>query len=44
MENVKRKFAAEIGGTFTDIIYFQEKDGRSVLETLKVASTPSHPE
>lgn len=44
MEHVKRKFAAEIGGTFTDIIYFQEKDGRSVLETLKVASTPSHPE
>lgn len=44
MENVKRKFAAEIGGTFTDIIYFQEKDGRSVLEILKVASTPSHPE
>ena len=44
MEHVKKKFAAEIGGTFTDIIYFQEKDGRSVLETLKVASTPSHPE
>lgn len=44
MEHVKRKFAAEIGGTFTDIIYFQEKDGKSVLETLKVASTPSHPE
>ena len=44
MEHVKRKFAAEIGGTFTDIIYFQEKDGRSVLETLKVASTPAQPE
>lgn len=44
MEKANRKFAAEIGGTFTDIIYFQEKDGKSVLKTMKVASTPAQPE
>lgn len=40
----KKKFAAEIGGTFTDIILFEESDGKTSLKTLKVASTPEHPE
>ena len=42
--SVKNKFAAEIGGTFTDIILFQEENGKTQLKTLKVASTPSRPE
>ncbi len=44
MGKANRKFAAEIGGTFTDIIYFQEQDGKSLLKTMKVASTPAQPE
>lgn len=44
MGKANRKFAAEIGGTFTDIIYFQEQDGKSLLRTMKVASTPAQPE
>lgn len=40
----KKKFAAEIGGTFTDIILFEETDGKTELKTLKVASTPARPE
>lgn len=44
MGKANRKFAAEIGGTFTDIIYFQEQDGKSLLKTMKIASTPAQPE
>lgn len=49
MENMKgqsarKKFAAEIGGTFTDIILFEEVEGKTSLTTLKVASTPEGPE
>lgn len=44
MGKANRKFAAEIGGTFTDIIYFQEQEGKSLLKTMKVASTPAQPE
>ena len=40
----KQKFAAEIGGTFTDIIYFQQEEENIDVKTLKVASTPSQPE
>lgn len=42
--SIKKKFAAEIGGTFTDIILFEDVNGKTQLKTLKVASTPSHPE
>lgn len=38
------KFAAEIGGTFTDIIYFKQDGDGTNLKTLKVASTPAQPE
>lgn len=44
MQRRKEKFAAEIGGTFTDIILYEEHGGKSTLKTLKIASTPSHPE
>lgn len=40
----KQKFAAEIGGTFTDIIYFTQEDENTNVQTLKVASTPAKPE
>lgn len=38
------KFAAEIGGTFTDIIYLNHDNDGTTVKTLKVASTPSQPE
>lgn len=44
MSERKHRFAAEIGGTFTDIIYFQEQVGKTSMQTLKVASTPSQPQ
>lgn len=44
MNRDKQKFAVEIGGTFTDIIYFCEKDGKTTLQTMKVASTPQQPQ
>lgn len=44
MKKNQKKFAAEIGGTFTDIILFEEIDGQSSMTTLKVASTPAKPE
>lgn len=44
MQRCKEKFAAEIGGTFTDIILYEEKNGKSALKTLKIASTPQSPE
>lgn len=40
----KQKFAAEIGGTFTDIIYFKQEKNETNVKTLKVASTPAQPE
>ena len=38
------KFAAEIGGTFTDIIYLNYDNESTEIKTMKVASTPSQPE
>lgn len=44
MGEVKQKFAAEVGGTFTDIIFVRTDEESMSLKTLKVASTPYHPE
>lgn len=44
MSTVKQKFAAEVGGTFTDIMYLRNDTGKISLNTLKVASTPAAPE
>lgn len=38
------KFAAEIGGTFTDIIYLNYDNESTEIKTMKVAPTPSQPE
>lgn len=39
-----KRLAVEIGGTFTDMILFEQHDGKTTLKTLKVPSTPKSPE
>ncbi|CAH6337471.1 hydantoinase/oxoprolinase family protein [Pantoea agglomerans] len=39
-----QKLAVEIGGTFTDIILFEDDGQQPKLKTLKVPSTPRQPE
>ncbi len=38
----KYRIAIDVGGTFTDVISFNEHDGKMLV--TKVSSTPSHPE
>ncbi|MBW4083101.1 hydantoinase/oxoprolinase family protein [Paenibacillus sp. S150] len=40
----EKRLAVEIGGTFTDIILFEQNEGHASLRTLKVPSTPLSPE
>ncbi len=44
MSERKIHLAAEIGGTFTDIMSIAEEEGEKKIETLKVPSTPDSPE
>lgn len=39
-----QRLAVEIGGTFTDVILFEDDGGEPRLTTLKVPSTPRQPE
>lgn len=41
---IQKKFAAEIGGTFTDIIFFSSDGDTLTLNTTKITSTPAWPE
>lgn len=44
MPTTQRALAAEIGGTFTDVILLEQSDRGTSVRVLKVPSTPSAPE